>query len=79
MRTDTLSELKGTAQKNMVSIDRLKEEPFPLPPLIEQHRIVAKVDELIDLCDTIKFLLNDAATTQGQMAATIVEQAVTVN
>jgi type I restriction enzyme, S subunit len=49
---------------------------IPLPPLAEQHRIVAKVTELMVMCETLKELLNDAQTTQVQLADAIVEQSV---
>ena len=50
--------------------------PLPLPPLAEQHRIVAKVDELMALCDTLKARLADVQTTQIHLADAIVDQAV---
>ncbi|MCS6174542.1 restriction endonuclease subunit S [Shewanella baltica] len=49
---------------------------FGLPPLEEQHRIVAKVDELMAQCDQLKARLADAQTTQLHLTDAIVEQAV---
>jgi type I restriction enzyme S subunit len=37
-----------------ISATNLKQVRFPLPPLAEQHRIVAKVDELMALCDRLE-------------------------
>ncbi len=39
-----------------VSIAKFVEIPIPLPPLEEQHRIVAKVDQLIAQCDALENL-----------------------
>jgi type I restriction enzyme S subunit len=37
-----------------ISREQLAGLPVPLPPLAEQHRIVAKVDELMALCDQLE-------------------------
>ena len=54
----------------------LEQFEFPVPPLAEQHRIVAKVDELMALCEQLKARLADAQTTQLHLADAIVEQAL---
>ena len=71
MKTETLSDLQGTAQKNMVSVSDLKKIPFPLPPLAEQHRIVVKVDELMALCDQLEQQQTDSNATHQTLVKTL--------
>lgn len=46
--------MTGTAGQKRLPADYFANAPFPLPPLAEQHRIVAKVDELMALCDRLE-------------------------
>jgi type I restriction enzyme S subunit len=65
----------GGAQPNL-NLGKIKETVLPLPPAAEQHRIVAKVDQLMALCDQLKTRLTQARQLNEQLASTLVEQAV---
>jgi type I restriction enzyme S subunit len=46
--------------------------PFPLPPLKEQHRIVARVDRLMSLCDKLEAgLMRSQADNERMMEAVV--------
>ena len=66
----------GMAESQMnISQDKLKMAPIPLCPTAEQHRIVAKVHELMALCDALKARIQQAETTQRHLADAVVGQA----
>jgi len=67
---------KQTTNLASINMTQLRACAFPLPPLPEQHRIVAKVDQLMALCDQLKTRLTQARQLNEQLASTLVEQAV---
>jgi type I restriction enzyme S subunit len=73
-KADLLKFAPSTAQKN-INLGILETVLIPLPPLEEMSAIVAKVDELMTVCDTLKGRLTDAAMTQKHLADAIVEKA----
>ena len=48
------ADAKGAIKGATLNRESLSNIPIPLPPLAEQHRIVAKVDELMALCDRLE-------------------------
>ena len=48
----------------------------PLPPLAEQHRIVAKVDELMSLCDHLEARLTTAQNDRRSLLEAIIHEAL---
>lgn len=61
--------VNGTIMKNMV---------VSLPPVAEQHRIIAKLEQLMTLCDQLKVKLNQASQLNVKIATVLVEQALNV-
>jgi type I restriction enzyme S subunit len=49
----------GSANQANIGINNLREWVLPLPPLNEQRRIVAKIDELMVRCDELQRLRGD--------------------
>ncbi|MCJ0877816.1 restriction endonuclease subunit S [Pseudomonas sp. JI-2] len=70
-----LKSATGTTIKNL-GLKAMNDYPIALPPLAEQHRIVAKVDQLTAICDQLKTRLTQARRLNEQLATALVEQAV---
>lgn len=50
--------------------------PLPLPPLKEQQRIVAKVDQLMTVCDDLEAQINEGRSTQARLLESVLHQAL---
>ncbi len=76
--SDYLEKAKsGMAESQMnISQDKLKLAPVPLASVLEQHRIVQKVDALMALCDQLKTRLAHADDTRRHLAEAVVDQAI---
>ena len=65
----------ATAQKN-INLEILTQVLIPLPPLAEQHRIVAKVDELMALCDRLEASLTTSDQTRTRLLDGLLAEAL---
>lgn len=70
------SKMTGTAGQKRLPKDFVESNLFPLAPLAEQHRIVAKVDALMALCDQLKICIQLANQQQQAIADALVAQAL---
>ena len=63
------------AQKTMPKINQaiLRALPIPLPPLSEQHRIVARLEKLMALCDRMEAGLGTADGTRSRLLESLLQ------
>jgi type I restriction enzyme S subunit len=64
----------GKPGLNLENIDTLT---VPIPPLAEQHRIVAKVDELMARCDRLEEQLATIQSESGRLQEAVLSQVLT--
>lgn len=63
----------GLKNVNLKEFGALK---IPLPPLAEQHRIIAKVDELMALCDQLEASLTEGEQTRSRLLESVLHHAL---
>lgn len=80
MRSDTVqdyfTEATRTLAQPTLNVGLIEILPIPVPPLAEQHRIVAKVDALMALCDRLEASLTVTAATRRRLLEALLAEAL---
>jgi type I restriction enzyme S subunit len=66
----------GVGTLPIISKGKWEQLPVPVPPLAEQHRIVAEVDELMALCDQLESHLTTAQTEAARLLESVLHHAL---
>jgi type I restriction enzyme S subunit len=66
----------GTGTLPIISKGKWEVLPVPVPPLSEQLRIVAKVQELMAVCDALEASLSAGATHRSRLLTTLLSDAL---
>ena len=69
-------EARPEARNATIGLRAASELVIPLPPLAEQHRIVAKVDELMALCDRLEASLTTTDDTRRRLLDALLAEAL---
>jgi type I restriction enzyme S subunit len=67
-----------TTQPN-VGLKSIQAYAFPLPPLLEQKRIVSRLDEMLRLCASLRARLAERKASQARFAEALVERATSTS
>ena len=71
-----VEELTGGTAAPHLNVGDVKRFDIPLPPLAEQAGIVAKVDHLLALCDTLEAKLRAADEGARRLAESLVAELI---
>ncbi|MDE2977715.1 MAG: restriction endonuclease subunit S [Acidobacteriota bacterium] len=70
---------KGAVKGATLNRESLAQITVPLPPIAEQQRIVAKVDELMALCDRLEQTLVKANDTRSRLLDSLLHEALALD
>lgn len=76
LKTINLQENTSATAQPVISGSKIYPILIPLPPFNEQYRIVAKINELMKICDQLKANLQQSQETQVQLTDALVDQAL---
>ncbi len=69
-----IPKMTGTAGQKRVPFEYFSSSPFPLPPLAEQRRIVAKVNELMALLERLEAACSACETTRQSLLEALLRE-----